>query len=141
MGALAGPIETAQGVIDTFVNAVKGFWDWISGKTFEFKFSLPDLPEWAIPGSPLPIHTAWENFADDMNRMRIEPQMMMTDSLLSPNMVGAGAGIGGGTTSATTINIDARGAGSGVAEDLEGMIRRILNEQGQAADAIIRTRR
>jgi TP901 family phage tail tape measure protein len=80
MLGLEAPINVAKSVFDTFVGAVKGFWDWISSKTFEFNISIPDLPDWAVPGSPLPIHTAWANFADDMNRTIIEP-VMIVDSV------------------------------------------------------------
>jgi hypothetical protein len=53
------------------------------------------------------------------------------------------AGAAGATNNSqsTTIHIDARGAGNGVADGLESMIRRILNEEGRAADALIRTQR
>jgi TP901 family phage tail tape measure protein len=91
MSALAGPIESAKGVWDGFVSAVQGFWDWISNKTFSFNISLPDLPSWAIPDSPLPIHTAWENFADDMNRMIIEPTVIMPNAL-APELAFDGGG-------------------------------------------------
>jgi hypothetical protein len=57
-----------------FVNAVKGFWNWISNKVFKLDIHLPDLPAWAIPGSPLPIHTAWRNFAREMDSLTIRPR-------------------------------------------------------------------
>jgi phage-related minor tail protein len=61
--------EAVQPVLDLwtkFKDAVKNFWNWLKGKVFNFKINLPDLPDWATPGSPLPIHTAWLNFAKDM---------------------------------------------------------------------------
>jgi hypothetical protein len=73
MSALAGPIETAQGVWDAFAGAVERFWLWLSSTKFSFDISLPDLPDWALPGSPLPIHTAWKKFSEEMSRMVIEP--------------------------------------------------------------------
>lgn len=62
-----------------FVDAVVNFWDWLSSHTFKFSISIPDLPDWAIPGSPLPIHTAWKNFEMDMNSMNIAPRIDLGD--------------------------------------------------------------
>jgi TP901 family phage tail tape measure protein len=111
MSALAGPIETAKGVWDGFVNAVQGFWDWISNKVFKFDISLPDLPSWALPGSPLPIHTAWENFGHDMNRMVIEPEIVLPNMVDGASNVAspmANGGGGGNSYSAnTTVNVAA----------------------------------
>lgn len=66
MGAISAAIEPVKTVWDGLVNAVQGFWTWLTGKSFNFDISIPDLPDWATPGSPLPIHIAWRNFADDM---------------------------------------------------------------------------
>jgi phage-related protein len=60
------PVKTLWG---EFVDAIKGFWNWISSHVFNFTIHIPDLPKWAIPGSPLPIHTAWKAFAEDMQAM------------------------------------------------------------------------
>jgi len=83
-------IETAIAPVkenwDQLVAAVKGFWNWITGKVFSFKIKIPDLPDWATPGSPLPIHTAWADFAKDMDRMVIQPQMVL------PGMAGSNTG-------------------------------------------------
>lgn len=65
-------ISPVKELWDGFVGAVKGFWDWISNKVFSFELNLPNLPDWAIPGSPLPIHTAWKNFAEDMRFMKVD---------------------------------------------------------------------
>lgn len=73
-GAMAPMIEPVKQAIDDIKAAAEGFWNWITSHTFEFDIHIPDLPDWAIPGSPLPIHTAWANFARDMNRMSISPR-------------------------------------------------------------------
>jgi TP901 family phage tail tape measure protein len=59
-------IQPLKDAWDGLVGAVQGFWDWLSNKVFDFKISIPDLPDWAVPGSPLPIHSAWLDFANDM---------------------------------------------------------------------------
>lgn len=86
LGVIQSKFEAAMEIIESaiapvfdmwkgFVDAVKGFWNWISSKTFTFKIKLPDLPDWAVPGSPLPIHTAWRKFAEDMERITIRPRL------------------------------------------------------------------
>lgn len=76
---MAGSIETAAKDAQDFVtglwDAIKGFWEWLKDKVFNFKINLPNLPDWAIPGSPIPLHTAWANFAADMNSMVIRPEI------------------------------------------------------------------
>lgn len=66
IGAIRAVVEGVKRVWDNFVTAVQGFWDWIQNKVFNFQINLPELPSWAVPGSPLPIHTAWLEFSEDM---------------------------------------------------------------------------
>lgn len=61
-----GSLSGIKGIWEEFWGSVKHWWDWLSGKVFNFKINLPSLPDWATPGSPLPIHTAWKDFAGDM---------------------------------------------------------------------------
>jgi len=73
MTAIQTAIQPVKDIWDAFSTAVERFWGWISDKTFNFKINLPDLPDWAVPGSPLPIHTAWKQFAEDINSLTIHP--------------------------------------------------------------------
>jgi len=95
MTAIQTAIQPVKDLWDRLVDAVVKFWDWISSHTFHFNISIPDLPDWAVPGSPLPIHTAWKNFAEDMNRTTIEPRFDLSGAAA---LVGA-AGSGGASTS------------------------------------------
>lgn len=95
MTAIQTAIQPVKDLWDRLVDAVVNFWDWISSHTFHFNISIPDLPDWAVPGSPLPIHTAWKNFAEDMNRTSIEPRFDLSGAAA---LVGA-AGSGGTSTS------------------------------------------
>jgi hypothetical protein len=108
MAGLEAPVRAAKGIWDGFVSAVTGFWDWISSKTFSFNISIPDLPDWAVPGSPLPIHTAWSNFADDMSGMDIAPSFslpnMAYDTASAMPMSGRSGG-GSSYTANTTVNV------------------------------------
>lgn len=72
---MSGTINTVFDAVQKFFDAVKSLYDWLKNKVFSFKINLPNLPDWALPGSPLPIHTAWRDFERDMNRMVIAPQI------------------------------------------------------------------
>lgn len=66
MSGISAAVEPVKAVWDGFVSAVTDFFDWLKNKVFNFDIHLPDLPSWAVPGSPLPIHTAWAKFSEDM---------------------------------------------------------------------------
>lgn len=85
-GAIQGAIEGVKGPFDSLDNAIRGFHSWLSGISFDFDFNLPDLPPWAIPGSPIPLHTAWKGFGDYLKREQFRPQVDITDvvSLATP---------------------------------------------------------
>lgn len=70
-GALAGVWDSTIGRI---FDAIRGFWDWLSGVDFSFNFKIPDLPAWMIPGSPLPLHTAWKDFQEFLGQETFRPQ-------------------------------------------------------------------
>jgi phage-related minor tail protein len=69
MTGISDAVSPVNDMWKKFVDAVQDFATWITSTTFDFKINLPDLPAWAIPGSPLPIHTAWKNFASDADRI------------------------------------------------------------------------
>ncbi|MCA9936201.1 MAG: hypothetical protein H6662_15650 [Ardenticatenaceae bacterium] len=75
MTSLHDAVQPVLDMVQNLWDAIKGFWDWLKDKVFDFDFHIPDLPDWAIPGSPIPLHTAWKAFAEDMNRMTIRPKM------------------------------------------------------------------
>jgi len=77
MSGITNAVTPLKTLWDGFVSAVEGFWSWITSHTFNFTLNLPDLPAWAIPGSPLPIHTAWKAFAQDLSTMTIAPKVDM----------------------------------------------------------------
>lgn len=92
-GALAPLVQPAKDAVEAILDAAERFWAWLTSHTFSFNISLPDLPDWAIPGSPLPIHTAWANFAQEMNRMSIAPKFDLggVEAALAVNGGGGGA--------------------------------------------------
>lgn len=52
-------IQAAGHEVGSYINALldsfKSFYDWLSSHVFSFNIQIPDLPEWAIPGSPTPF--------------------------------------------------------------------------------------
>lgn len=74
MNALQGPVSTVKGLVDGLLGAATALWEFLRDNVFNFRINVPALPDWAIPGSPLPIHTAWKNFAAEMNRMTVKPR-------------------------------------------------------------------
>lgn len=133
MGNIRSAIQPVKDVWDSFVGAIQGFWDWIQTHIFNIDISVPDLPAWATPGSPLPIHTAWADFAADMPSIAAQ---------LDTGPIGRGVGspaTAAGAGSTTVVNIDARGAARGVDRDLRGMVEQVLREYGLRADVRMRT--
>ena len=76
MEGLRSKINSVSGPITGFFDAVRGFANWLGSHVFSFNISLPDLPDWAIPGSPLPIHTAWVNFDKTLNQIVRKPRTL-----------------------------------------------------------------
>jgi phage-related minor tail protein len=140
MGALQGPADAVRAAIDNLLTAAQGFWNWLSSKTFSFNISIPDLPSWAIPGSPLPIHTAWSDFARDMSGLHIRPDIEMpvlaARSGAQSAPLSAQGGSGGGRS--LIINVDARGSSS-TADEIKAAVKMALREVGASADNRIRT--
>lgn len=81
-------IEPVKDLWDGFIDAVKRFWDWISSKVFDFKLNLPNLPDWAVPGSPLPIHDAWKAFYQDLDALGLRYVGTRPDLETPPNSTG-----------------------------------------------------
>lgn len=74
-GGIQKTVEDAWKVVGDIFDKVIKFLDDIASKTLSFKIKLPDIPDWAMPGSPLPIHTAWKEFAEWSRSAEIRPSM------------------------------------------------------------------
>jgi TP901 family phage tail tape measure protein len=134
MSGISAAIAPVKAIWDAFVGAVQGFWNWISSHVFSFNISLPDLPDWATPGSPLPIHTAWKDFAADMGGIQAK-------LATGVNMAGGGYERGSPVSNRSmVINVDARGAAPGVEQNVRRAVEDVLRQYGIRADARIRTR-
>lgn len=72
--AISGAVQAAKEIFQPIFDAIKQFADWLSGVSFDFNFNIPDIPEWMIPGSPIPLHTRWKDFGDYLDRQTFTPQ-------------------------------------------------------------------
>lgn len=82
-----GRIGELQGALNDLAGSVY---------TFIVRADTSQVPPWAIPESPLPIHTAFMNFVDDVNKAEISPKFNVGNT--GPNASGAELLGGGGTT-------------------------------------------
>lgn len=72
--AISSAVQAAQAVLQPIFDAIKDFANWLSGISFDFNFNIPDIPDWMIPGSPIPLHTRWKDFGDYLDRQTFTPQ-------------------------------------------------------------------
>lgn len=75
MDAIGSKIDAARDFVQRFKDALINFWEWLQDHIFNFQIKLPELPEWATPGSPIPLHTAWEDFGNYLNRATFSPDL------------------------------------------------------------------
>lgn len=102
--SIGNKISAVWESISQIFQAIRNFGEWIRNNIFEFKINLPKLPDWALPGSPLPIHTAWKAFAEDMNRTTISPTVNLAGVAPAPL---PSPGAGGGDTRTVNYNVQA----------------------------------
>jgi hypothetical protein len=103
--AISGAVDSAWSTISPIFDSIRGFADWLSSHVFNFSINLPDLPGWAIPGSPIPLHTAWRDFGQYMQSADFTPQMTAPDSGVSPAGAAGGMAMGNQTTY-LTVNVN-----------------------------------
>jgi len=72
---VSGAVQGAWDVVGDIFEKIKAFGDWLAGHVFKFKVNLPELPDWAVPGSPIPLHTAWKDFGQFMTNADFTPKM------------------------------------------------------------------
>lgn len=130
-------IDPTSSAFETLGEKIQAVADWIRG--LAGVLSEIKLPDWMTPGSPTP----WEigligvrNELQKLSTMNLPAFGASLNSVPSPAMAGAG----GFSGSQTIINIDARGAGIGVGNELRETIKRVLREEGRTADMRIRER-
>lgn len=68
-------VQNAWATIEPIFTAIKMFAAWLSSTSFDFEFNIPDIPSWATPGSPIPLHTAWKNFGNFLDKQEFAPAL------------------------------------------------------------------
>lgn len=57
--AISGPLIA----LGNLMLSIAGLYNWLSSHVFNFKINLPDLPDWATPGSPTPFEIGLRGIA------------------------------------------------------------------------------
>lgn len=87
-GVIESAVSTAWGVIEPIFTAIENFGEWLKTAAFAINLDLPDIPEEWIPGSPIPLHTAWKGFS---RFLKTDP-FNTTSNLSNIGISGAAAG-------------------------------------------------
>lgn len=74
MDPVKDAVDDVKDGLNKLKDAAEGLWDFITGRTFDFHINIPDIPDWATPGSKIPLHKAWVDFERDLRFMHVEPQ-------------------------------------------------------------------
>lgn len=88
-------IRVAAAPVESFINKLldsfKSFYNWLATHVFSFQIELPELPDWAIPGSPTPfemglrgIDKALKQVAPEVREFAYSVSMMPPDNPVSP---------------------------------------------------------
>lgn len=65
----------ARDIIQFLFDTLVSFWQWLQDHILDLTIQMPEIPDWAIPGSPIPLHTAWKNFHDFLGSARFVPNL------------------------------------------------------------------
>ena len=74
---ISAAVEPVKTLLDKLFSAVVAFYNFLTTHVFSFNFDFSSLPDWGWPGSPLPIHTAWLDFANDLRRLKFDPDFQL----------------------------------------------------------------
>jgi tape measure domain-containing protein len=136
-GGMSSKIDDIREGILGFFDKVQTFAEWLTGTVFDFSFSIPDLPDWMLPGSPLKIHTAWEDFGGYLKTAVFEPKVDMRQAMSlmgnnSPiNLPASSRQMGGGGNMTNVTNVTNNMGGNNINNGMdvafiEAVIERVL---------------
>ena len=74
-GIAKNAVTSAWAAIKPIFDAIRDFASWLSSAVFSFDFQIPDLPAFLTPGSPIPLHTRWQDFDRFLNRTTFRPRV------------------------------------------------------------------
>lgn len=131
VGAIGQKIDNARDFVQRFKDALIGFWEWLEDHVFNFKVNLPKLPDWATPGSPIPLHTAWEDFGNYLNRATFTPDLDFdggTMALAAAGFAEPAAASSGGDREVISIGGNTINNGMDL-KTFEAKVKRIVNTE------------
>jgi hypothetical protein len=131
LNKMQSKILEIKDVVERFKDALSNLWDWLKDKVFKFEVNIPSIPDWAVPGSPIPLHTAWKDFGRFLDQETFEPNMGF-DAMQPPlmgNALGVLGAAGGTNTNNTNIPMTNNIYSSMDEKMLEAKIRRILKQE------------
>ena len=130
IGEMTTKLQETWDVLQQFSSAIKNFWEWLKDKIFKIDINIPDIPDWAKPGSPIPLHTAWVNFGRFLDQESFEPNMAF-DAMQPPlmgNALGVLGAAGGNNTNTTNVPMT-NYINNGMDErEFEARVRRVLQK-------------
>jgi hypothetical protein len=85
VGTIQERFDAAMAAVQPFIDAIQNFAAWLRSNVLEIKVNLPSLPSWATPGSPIPLHTAWADYHNFLERNQFEPRFDLDQVPAMPN--------------------------------------------------------
>lgn len=89
--AIRDAAEPVGSYINGLLDSFKNFYSWLNTHVFSFNIELPDLPDWAIPGSPTPfeiglrgIDKALQEVSAEARDFAYSIEMIPPDNPVSP---------------------------------------------------------
>ncbi len=140
INAIIALFNSFKQTIDNVKQAAIDLWNWITSHTFSFNFSIPDLPDWLIPGSPTPLEMSWRSLERFARSMTLAPRAAVARDAL---VAGSPAAFNQQRESAAAgdtynITVDARNAENPPA--VRRAVRDAMRDLGIQAQLVSQTR-
>lgn len=135
MQALARTVQPAIDAIDSLLSAAQSLYNWLSSRTFRFRIDLPELPDWARPGSPTPFEIGLRGIASAMKQLdRLE---------VGPLVAGASASVGAGAGGTPSLPLPATRApvGGGITVNINAPVYGVQHLQDVVVESILAANR
>jgi len=85
--AMKTAVSNAWSSVEPVFEAIRDFASWISGKVFTIDFSIINLPDWMIPGSPIPLHTRMKDFSNFLKTEQMDIPLTVAPTPIPSNNV------------------------------------------------------
>ena len=71
-------LNEAKTFVQELWDAIEGFWNWLKDKIFSIEINWDAVPDWLIPHSPIPIHTAMKDFGRFLDQTSFNVDMAVS---------------------------------------------------------------